>query len=808
MWGRVCGIGGLGAIPARAIYFSPFNPYCCNGLGDLVPARHDAGGFTTHSRADDKLRFSRVQGGCGVELSPTQETVRFGLFELDLAAAQLTRNGTSIRLPQQPLRLLSVLLESPGEIVTREQLRQRLWPSDIFIDFDHGLNKAIQKLRDALGDSADSPRYIETVPRVGYRFIAPVRNGTSPPPLESPPLSELDRPPEADTEVLAAPQFPPPTSPAPPASTAGARTPTARRLILATALLAIGATAAVAFYLSSRTHPAVVKYTQLTDFTDSATTPALSPDGHILAFIRGGDSFMSAGEVYVKMLPDGEARPLTHDPRLKYNLAFSPDGSQIAYTVLDGSFFSTYTVSTLGGDSHLLLSNAAGLTWLDPHHLLFSRAPSGLHLGVVTATDTGDDLHELYLPPHERAMAHYSFASPDHGSALVVEMNGQGGWARCRLISLKGAAPPTPIGPKGGCTAAGWSPDGSWMYFVASLEGGSHIWRQHSPESRPEQITTGVSEENGLAVEQDGRSIITSIGTHANSLWIHDPAGDRSLSSEGEVVDGLSPPSFAPDDKTLYYLLQHQTADAHLELWRVNLDTGKSEAVFPGTSMGAYDVSPDGKQVVYASAGQNGKSQLWLAPMDRSAPARQISGSGERTPYFGPLGQILFQVSEGNVNYLEQMNQDGSGRSKVVPYPIIEIRGISPARRWLTVIAPYPDGNRMVPRVLAIPLNGGPARQLCASYCEPAWSSIGRFLLVPVESSSQTTPGRSLVLPVGPGETLPPLPPGGIQPFAEPSAVPGAQSLNRVGLIPGADLSHYAYVKTTAHRNLYRISLP
>ncbi len=122
----------------------------------------------------------RWYGGCGVAVSPTQEMVRFGLFELDLKAAQLTKNGIKIRLPQQPLQLLSVLLESPGEIVTREQLRQRLWPSDVFIDFDHGLNKSIQKLRDALGDSADSPRYIETIPRVGYRFIAPVRNGTRP----------------------------------------------------------------------------------------------------------------------------------------------------------------------------------------------------------------------------------------------------------------------------------------------------------------------------------------------------------------------------------------------------------------------------------------------------------------------------------------------------------------------------------------------------------------------------------------------------------------------------------------------------
>lgn len=725
-------------------------------------------------------------------LLPTQETVGFGLFELDLKAAQLTKNGTKIRLPQQPLQLLSVLIESPGEIVTREQLRQRLWPSDVFIDFDHGLNKSIQKLRDALSDSADSPRYIETIPRVGYRFIAPVRNGTRS--REPQPLLEIPQAPAA--------------SPVPPASAAVAGNPATRWLLLAEGGLAICAAIGIAVYFSFRAHPAVVKYTQLTDFTDSATTPALSPDGHILAFIRGDNSFMSAGEIYVKMLPDGEARPLTNDARVKYNLAFSPDGSQIAYTILGNSGFATYTISVLGGDSHLLLSNAAGLTWLDPHHFLFSRFRSGIHLGIVTETVTGDDFRELYFPPHERAMAHYSFASPDHRFALVVEMNGQGDWTLCQLISIEGASSPRPVGPDGGCTAAGWSPDGSWMYFIATVEGQSHLWRQRSPNGRPEQVTFGPSEEEGLAIEQDGRSVITSIGVHESSIWMHDAAGERSLSSEGEIVVDASPPSFGADDKTLYYLLRHQKADADPELWRFALDTGKSEAVFPGTSMVDYDVSPDGKQVVYTHAGRDGRSQIWLAPIDRSAAARQIGHPGETTPHFGPQGKILFRLSEGNVNYLEQMNQDGSGRSKVLPYPIIEVQGISPGRKWLMAIASYPEGNSIIPRTVAIPLDGGAPRRICASYCLPVWSSSGRFLFVPVEASSQTSPGRSLAIPVGPGEALPEFPPGGIQQLAEPNVVPGAQSISRAELVPSKDLSRYAYVNTTEHRNLYRISLP
>ena len=113
-------------------------------------------------------------------LSPTENVVRFGLFELDLRSRQLTRKGEKIRLGQQPIQVLSLLLERPGEIVTREEFRRLLWPSDVFVDFDHGLNKSIQKLREALGDPAASPRYIETIPRVGYRFIGPVTAATEP----------------------------------------------------------------------------------------------------------------------------------------------------------------------------------------------------------------------------------------------------------------------------------------------------------------------------------------------------------------------------------------------------------------------------------------------------------------------------------------------------------------------------------------------------------------------------------------------------------------------------------------------------
>ena len=122
---------------------------------------------------------------------------RFGIYEADLRSGELRKNGAKLKLQEQPFQVLAMLLERPGEVVTREELRQRLWPADTFVDFDHSLNTAINKLRDALGDQAANPRFIETLAKRGYRFIAPVQatcvqNGTSV--AVAPPLSDPGEP--------------------------------------------------------------------------------------------------------------------------------------------------------------------------------------------------------------------------------------------------------------------------------------------------------------------------------------------------------------------------------------------------------------------------------------------------------------------------------------------------------------------------------------------------------------------------------------------------------------------------------------
>ena len=130
---------------------------------------------------------------------PSRGAVRFGVFEVDLHAGELRKQGARIRLQEQPFHVLQMLLEQPGEIVTREVLQKRIWPADTFVDFDQGLNNAIKRLREALGDSPESPRFIETVPRRGYRFIASL--GSSLKGIESLavlPFENLSRDPEQE----------------------------------------------------------------------------------------------------------------------------------------------------------------------------------------------------------------------------------------------------------------------------------------------------------------------------------------------------------------------------------------------------------------------------------------------------------------------------------------------------------------------------------------------------------------------------------------------------------------------------------
>src|SRR4051812_2820926 len=578
--------------------------------------------------------------------------LRFGDFELDPGSATLFRSGRRVRIQPQPLRVLTILVEHAGEVVSREELHRAVWDQATFVEFDQGLNYCVRQIRSALGDDASQPIFIETLKKRGYQFIASVERVTPDPSLESVPVV-----PEALHAVTRAPVVD--VRPRP-------RLPV---YVVAAALIVAVAVGIGAFMFR---RPAPVTYTQLTSFSQAAFAPALSPDERQAAFIVGNDvSFPPVGEIYTKQLPDGEPIQRTRDGLPKYGVSFSPDGSQITYTVADAARgWTTESVPALGGEPRVLMANAAGLTWLDDRHVLFSEIKSGLHMGLVQATFNRSDVRDLYMPKHERGMAHYSYASPDRSSVLVVEMGPTGAFDRCRLVPFNGGSSGQQVGPPGACTSAAWSPDGRWMYFTAHVNGASHLWRQRFPNGEPQQITSGAADEEGIAMAADGRSVVAAIGIVETGVWFHGPTGDRPISPDG-YASGLS---FSRDGRRLYYLLRRvQTASR--ELWVTDLVSDRREPILPGESIVTYDVSDDGTQMVYSTRSQSGRSQLWLGSLDgRSAP-RLLPSIGDE-PAFGPDGDILFRNSDGVRNYLFDLKRNGSKPVKALTDPIINFKGL------------------------------------------------------------------------------------------------------------------------------------
>jgi DNA-binding winged helix-turn-helix (wHTH) protein/Tol biopolymer transport system component len=706
---------------------------------------------------------------------------RFGDFKLDLQGGFLLRGSEEVALRAKSFEVLTYLVERQGRLVTKTELIDAVWRDAAVTD--NSLAQCLVEIRRALED--DAQQLVRTVARRGYLFAASVTTA----PLEFPRTAGEPVP------ILAPP----------PSKRRDWRLPAVA--ILLAVVLAIVAGAGILFRMVRRpgaNEPAT--YTQITSFTDSAVAPALSPDGRMVAFYRSDRTFLTADQIYIKLLPNGEPVQLTHDPRPKYNLAFSPDGSRIAYTAIDNQSWNTYTVPSLGGDSTLLLPNASGLTWLDEHSLLFSEMKTVPHMGIVTATGNRSGHREIYFPAHGRGMAHYSYASPDRQWVLVVEMDPD--WLPCRLVPMAGASAGRQVGPPGACTSAGWSPDGRWMYFGATMAGRQHLWRQRFPDGQPEQITSGTQEEDGVAVAPDGRSLITSIFARQSSVWIHDSKGDHAISTEGYAAtpdETGKPLSFSADGKRLYYLLRRDSPASPTELWYADLDSGKSEVAVSGFSIRAYDLSSDEKEVVFSTQPAGQSSQLWLAPLDRHAPPRRIAATGEADPHFGPDGQVLFRLTDGKQHYLARMGRDGGGRTKVVPYPVIDIMSVSPDRRTVILFTGLEPNSPTAVDVIAVPLAGGQARRVC-DVCSAWWSSDGRYFYVGFALPSRTVPtGSMLAIPVPPGENLPPLPASGIRGEADGLSIRGAKIVEQGDIAAGPDPSTYAYVKSVAHANLFRL---
>jgi eukaryotic-like serine/threonine-protein kinase len=562
--------------------------------------------------------------------------------------------------------------------------------------------------------------------------------------------------------------------------------------------------AAATYFLRGRSArmPEQSQWTQLTDYADSVVNPALSADGRMVAFIRGASTMYGAGEVYVKMLPNGEPVQLTHDRQVKMDPQFSPDGSRIAYGVVGN--WDSWTVPVLGGEARPMLPNATALTWIDDHHLLFSEIKSGAHMAIVTSDESRAGSRDVYVPPREAGMAHRSSLSADRKLVLLAEMD-TSIWLPCRLVPFDGSSLGQQVGPpRAACYNVAWSPDGKWMYFVTNAGGRHHIWRQAFPDGAPQQVTSGATEEDGIAMAPDGRSLITSVGNMESTVWLHDSGKERQLSSQGFAYD----PQFSPDGKQVYYRARHAQPDSggddSGELQVVDLATGQTGHLFPDFSIRSFSLSADGKRIVFSAKDKQGHFRLWVASLDlRFSPRQFPSNVDEDQAVFAFDGEVFFRAAEQGSNFLYRMNADGSGRTKALPQPIYGFHSISPDKKW--VIVRLATNGEETPYVTeAFPLVGGAPVRICGVNCTARWAPGGRALVLSLSSMATT---NTYLVPIPPGQLLPSLPAGGIKSKAEPENWKGAVTIpSPIGASsqPGV----YAFRRISAHRNLYRIPLP
>jgi len=342
------------------------------------------------------------------------------------------------------------------------------------------------------------------------------------------------------------------------------------------------------------------------------------------------------------------------------------------------------------------------------------------------------------------------------------------------------------------------------MYFSVTVGNNSHLWRQKFPDEAPEQITFGPSEEEGLALAPDGRSLVTSVGTRRSALWIHDAAGERAISSESYALA----PHLSRDGRRVFYLFaRNLVLSAEVgwmtwsgELHSVDLSSGKTDSVLPGVSVRDYDISGDEKEVAFTTGESGGESQIWLASLDRSKPPRQITRGGDQVS-FGADGDLIFRSLEEKTNGLVRIKKDGRERERITTTPVLEKFGVSPDGEWVIVLSPG-VGEDVIPAALAVPIHGGAPKKVCTPDCWSGWSSDGRFFYVAIPRGEKT-----LVIPVPAGKSLPHFPASGINMATSEAELPGARVIERGSITLGPDPSQYVFVKTELQRNLFRIPL-
>jgi hypothetical protein len=305
--------------------------------------------------------------------------------------------------------------------------------------------------------------------------------------------------------------------------------------------------------------------------------------------------------------------------------------------------------------------------------------------------------------------------------------------------------------------------------------------------------------------------LVTSAGIRESTVWVHDARGERQISSEGfATLPGLGLGGekicsvFSPDGKKLYYLVRKQASRSWIsgELWASDLGSGLSELILPGISINSnFSVSPDGKRVMFEVTNANGEPDAWTAPLDRSSPPSQITGSITYSPVFASGGRTYFQALEGDRSFLYSVELDGGQPKKVSSEPLPKLMGllaVSPRAEWRIA---------GINLAIAYPMGGGTPVRIC-DFCSSGWGPEGKYFYLRFRDFGEQGGGKTLLLRLPEGKDLRNLPAGGLKSIQDTKGLKVVAEIDMQGkstFAPGPDPSIYAYTRVTVQRNLYRI---
>jgi Tol biopolymer transport system component/DNA-binding winged helix-turn-helix (wHTH) protein len=680
----------------------------------------------------------RRNEAAGMTTPPTRPApvVRFGPFELDVRAGELRKDGARVNLQGQPIQVLARLLERPGEMVTREELRQALWPGDTFVDFEHGLNAAVKRLRAALGDTADSLQFIETLPRRGYRFVAPVDSAPGAvPEIESPVPSEAASP-----------------------------TPYTRPLVrrtLAAVVLASVLLLALAVGTRDRASggdPAQRTLTRLTFDPGLQTDPTWSPDGRFMAYASDRSGTF---DIWVQPVAGGDPVQVTKSPAADTQPSWSPDGSTIVFrSERDGG--GLYLVPALGGPERRLARGGVHASWSADGQMVWfleeTFQSNGAKLFSVTLDGevtqvlpdfTSSGLWSWIAPHPDGRVSFLGRHLTDGDGLFTVSTDG----AAVRRTSWSG---PPFDGQRVAFTRFRWKSRGDAL-CIETGDGLSQIqWLiRVDPKTlavrSSARLTTGATSDVGCVFSPGGSRLLFSAQHNVERVWqfSFDADGNRlgegrGITPEDAVTGGIS---VSPDGRRLLHH-RRRVGEHSSDLWLTDVDTGRSE-LFAESRQGAV-WTDDSREVVSlrvrwnpfdVSDGGLTPTQMVMRSLDGGEYA---IGPWSNEPLLWPSAWIVdrqellvARQTLGRVDLVawSVTRPSAAAPSRVVladPGAVLWGGTVSPDRRWLAVLS-VPNATRRA--LVGITSVDGPphrGRHHVASHLlwtdKPQWSGDGRTL--------------------------------------------------------------------------------